>query len=109
MDKKKEGVISSVPEAIAEAAKINIAATKETATSAVTSFVDTVIGREKPRRGKRRVPKKKSSSASSTTKRSASGRTAAKSLFARVVKRGGEVLPQNRVDAQRAARVEDLG
>ena len=78
MDKKKEGVISSVPEAIAEAAKINIAATKETATSAVTSFVDTVIGSEKPRRGKRRVPKKKSSSASSTTKRSASGRTAAK-------------------------------
>jgi hypothetical protein len=49
MGKKKEGVISSVPEAIAEAAEINIAATKEAATSAVTSFVDTVIGREKPR------------------------------------------------------------
>jgi hypothetical protein len=46
MGKKKEGVISSVPEAIAEAAEINIAATKEAATSAVTSFVDTVIGRE---------------------------------------------------------------
>ena len=78
MGKKKEGVISSVPEAIAEAAEINIAATKEAATSAVTSFVDTVIGREKPRRGKRRVPKKKPSSASSITKRSASGGTAAK-------------------------------
>jgi hypothetical protein len=64
MDKKKEGLITSVPEALTEAAKINIAAAKEMASSAVTAFVDTVAGREKPRRGKRRVSKKKVSPAS---------------------------------------------
>jgi hypothetical protein len=92
MDKEKEGLIRSVPEALTEAAKINMAAAKEMASSAVTAFVDTVTGREKPRRGKRRVSKKKAASASrrgktrssaatkptSTTKRRASRRTAAK-------------------------------
>ena len=92
MDKEKEGLITSVPEALTEAAKINIAATKEMASTAVTAFVDTVTGREKPRRGKRRASKKKASSASkrpkatssaatkpaSTRKRRVSRRTAAK-------------------------------
>ena len=92
MDKEKEGLITSVPEILTEAAKINMAAAKEMASSAVTAFVETVTGREKPRRGKRRVSKKKAASASrrgktrssaatkptSTTKRRASRRTAAK-------------------------------
>ena len=85
MDKEKEGLITSLPEALTEAAKINMAATKDMASSAVTAFVDAVTGREKPRSGKRRVSKKKASSASkrSKTTRSATGikpsrRTAAK-------------------------------
>ena len=40
MDKKKEGLITSTSEALTEAAKINIAAAKEMASSAVTAFVD---------------------------------------------------------------------
>ena len=73
MDKEKEGLITSLPEAVTEAAKINMAATKDMASSAVTAFVDAVTGREKPRSGKRRVSKKKASSASkrSKTRRSA--------------------------------------
>ena len=39
MDKKKEGLITSLPEALTEAAKINVAATKDMASSAVTAFV----------------------------------------------------------------------
>jgi hypothetical protein len=92
MGKEKEGLITSVPEALTEAAKINIAAAKEMASSAVTAFVDTVTGRQKPQRGKKRVSKKKASSASkrrkagnlaatkpvSTSKRGVSRRTAAK-------------------------------
>jgi hypothetical protein len=45
MDKEKEGLITSVPEALTEAAKINMAAAKEMASSAVTAIVDTVTGR----------------------------------------------------------------
>lgn len=87
MDKKKERLITSAPKALAEAARINIAAAKEMASSAVTAFVDTVTGPEKPRRAKRRVPKKtvspkskrgKTKSAAATTKRRAGRRTAAK-------------------------------
>ena len=50
MDKRKERLITSAPEALTEAAKINIAAAKEMASSAVTVFSDTVTGREKPSR-----------------------------------------------------------
>lgn len=80
MDKEKEGLITSLPEALTEAAKINMAATKDMASSAVTAFVDAVTGREKPRSGKRRVSK---ASKRSKTRRSATGvkpsrRTAAK-------------------------------
>ena len=92
MDREKEGLIASVPGALTKAAKINLAAAKEMASSAVTAFVDTATGREKHRRGKKRVSKKKASSASkrrkarssaatkraSTSKRRVSKRTAAK-------------------------------
>jgi hypothetical protein len=92
MGKEKDGLITSVPEALTEAAKINMAAAKEMASSAVATFVDTVTGRQKPRRGSRRASKKKASSASkrrkagssaatkpvSTSKRGVSRRTAAK-------------------------------
>ena len=92
MGKEKKGLITSVPEALTEAAKVNMAVAKEMASSAVATFVDTVTDREKPRRGKRRVSKKKASSASklrkagssaatkpvSTSKRGVSTRTAAK-------------------------------
>ena len=64
MDKEKEGLGTLVPEALTEAAKINLATAKEMASSAVTTFVDTIIGKEKPRKAKRRVSKKKASSAS---------------------------------------------
>ena len=87
MGKEKEGLLTSVPEALTEAAKINMAAAKEMASSAVATFVDTVTGREKPRRGKRRATKKKASttskrrnagSSAATTKRRAGRKTTAK-------------------------------
>jgi len=83
MDKKKEGLVTSALEALAEAARINIAAEKEMASSAVTTLVDTVTGREKPRRAKRRISLKKVSPASkrsqaATTKGKAGRRTATK-------------------------------
>ena len=89
MDKEKEGLITSLPEALTEAAKINVAATKDMASSAVTALVDAVTGREKPRSGKRRVSKKKASSASkrSKTRRSATG-----------------VKPSRRIAAKKPAR-----
>ena len=59
MDKEKEGLIASVPGALTEAAKINFAATKEMASSAVTAFVDTVTGREKPEAERDASPRRK--------------------------------------------------
>jgi hypothetical protein len=122
MGKEKEGLITSVPEALTEAAKINMAAAKEMASRAVATFVDTVTGRGKPRRGKRRVSKKEASSAAkrhkagssaATTRRRAGRRTTAKAL--RAVRRSAKLLPklvatrqQNPVKGQKAARVDNI-
>ena len=75
MGKEKKGLITSVPEALTEAARINMAVAKEMASSAVATFVDTVTDREKPRRGKRRVSKKKASTASKRRKAGSSAAT----------------------------------
>jgi hypothetical protein len=110
MDKEKEELITSVPEALTEAAKINMAVAKEMASSAVTALVDTITGREKPRRGKRLVSKKKASSASkrrkarssaatkpaSTSKRRVSRRTAAN----KPARKGGQATRRNATKAR---------
>jgi hypothetical protein len=123
MGKKKEGLITSVPEALTEAAKINMAAAKEMASSAVATFVDTVTGREKPRRGKRRATTKKASttskrrnagSSAATTKRRAGRKLLPRNLSLRAARRSATLLPklvaarqQNPEKGQRAARVEN--
>ena len=110
MDKEKEGLITSVPEALTEAAKINMAVAKEMASSAVTAFVDTVTGSEEPRRGTRRVSKKKASPAykrgkakssaatkpASTSKRRVSRRTAAK----KAARKGGQATRRTATKAR---------
>jgi hypothetical protein len=95
MDKEKEGLITSLPEALAEAAQINMAATKEMASSAVTAFVDTLTGREK-RSGKRGVSKKKASSASKRSKTRSSAAT-----------RPASTAKQGRRSTRRTARKPD--
>ena len=80
MDTDKEGTLTpGAQEAIGDAAKANVNAAVEVAKSAVTAFVDTLIG--EPQKPKRRSTRKKAARTASKrgkAKRSAGARIAAR-------------------------------